>query len=229
MNTKPFRTIKSFVQRQRRFTSHQQSLFQHHWKQFGVTLSDHLLDLGLIFGRSASRILEIGFGHGESLWQMAAKNPDQDYLGIEVHQPGIAALMMHLSEHKINNVKIIQGDAVLILQQYLPNSIFSKIQIFFPDPWPKRKHHKRRLIQPAFVALLTQKLIPGGILHCATDWEEYANHMMTVFSDLPNLKLANHQNHDRPMTKFEKRGLCLGHPVRDLIFTHNSKYCDTNN
>ncbi|MCX7121293.1 MAG: tRNA (guanosine(46)-N7)-methyltransferase TrmB [Gammaproteobacteria bacterium] len=220
------REIKSFVKRQRRITARLQNAHDLAWPQFGLTVSDEKLNLNEIFNRDAEKICEIGFGHGDTLLPMAIHNLDKDYLGIEVHVPGIANVMMGIIENNLSNVRVIQNDAVKILENNIPDHSLSRVHIYFPDPWPKKKHHKRRIIQPEFVQLLRQKLIVGGVIHCATDWEEYAKHMMSVLSSADGFKnmIADHQYADnetlklRANTKFEKRGVKLGHGVWDLVF-----------
>jgi len=226
------REIKSFVRRQRRITSRLQKAIDTAWPKFGVEIIDEKLNLDVIFERPAEKILEIGFGLGDTLLSMAIQNPQCDYLGIEVHEPGVASVMMGIIENNLTNIRVIQNDAVKILKEKIPDNTFSRIHIYFPDPWQKKRHHKRRIIQPDFVELLRHKLINGGVIHCATDWENYAHHMMTVLSDNPGLKNCigenqfadNEQLQLRHNTKFEKRGVKLGHGVWDLVFikkTHN--------
>lgn len=220
--TQPRRTIKSFVRRHRHLTAHQEKLFKEHRAEFEV--DDSFRTRAQAQG---NLILEIGFGDGHSLWQMAQQHPDCHYIGVEVHAPGIASLMQNLLEHSITNVKIFNGDAVEFLKNQIADQSLSRVQIFFPDPWHKLKHHKRRLIQPEFVDLLKQKLRVGGVIHCATDWEGYAKHMMKVLSEAPGLQNSvgerqfadNSTNQLRPTTKFERRGLKLGHATWDLLFS----------
>jgi tRNA (guanine-N7-)-methyltransferase len=178
----------------------------------------------MVFGRQAPRILEIGFGMGQSLQQMAAQHPEQDYLGIEVHRPGIGSLMLNLEKHAIGNVRVLCADAMEVLEHHLAENSLDAVYLFFPDPWPKRKHHKRRIVQPAFVELVASRLKPGGILHMATDWENYAEHMLAVMNSTDKFdNCAGAGNYSerpdyRPLTKFEQRGHKLGHGVWDLIF-----------
>lgn len=220
------REVKSFVRRQRRLSVRFEEAMKIAWPQFGITVSDALLNLDAIFNHTAPKILEIGFGHGDTLLPMAIQHPENDYLGIEVHEPGVAAVMSGILEHNLKNVRAIQYDAVKILENNIPDNTFSRIHIYFPDPWQKKRHHKRRLVQSAFVNLLVQKLIPGGVIHCATDWENYAEHMMTVLSACSQLKncvgdhqfVTNEGGQLRANTKFEKRGVKLGHGVWDLLF-----------
>jgi tRNA (guanine-N7-)-methyltransferase len=220
------REVKSFVRRQRRLTARQENALEVVWPQFGVVISDEKLDLDKIFGRRAKRILEIGFGLGDTLLSMAKKNPDCDYLGIEVHEPGVAAVMLGIIENDLKNIRVIQYDAVKIIHELMPDNVLSRIHLYFPDPWPKKKHHKRRIVQSDFVEILRHKLCDGGVLHFATDWQHYAEHMMTVLSANAGLKncIGDNQFADneklqlRENTKFEKRGVKLGHGVWDLLF-----------
>jgi len=220
------REIKSFSKRQRKLTLRQQAALSHCSERYGVELSDQQIDLNALFGRNAPCVLEIGFGHGESLWKMAKANPDKNYLAIEVHTPGIASLFIQMLENDVHNIRVIEGDAIAALHSNIPNHSLSRVQIFFPDPWQKKRHHKRRIIQPQFVQLLRDKLCDGGILHCATDWKDYAEHMMAVLSEAPGFKNVvgdglfadNAQLQLRPTTKFEQRGIKLGHGVWDLLF-----------
>ncbi len=192
---------------------------------YGIPFSENLLDLDQVFGRPAPKILEIGFGMGESTAIIAQSHPENDYLGIEVHTPGVGSLLNQIEQHGLTNLRIIQHDAVAVLQHMLPSACLDGIHIFFPDPWPKARHHKRRLIQPAFVARLCSHLKPGGYLHVATDWEDYAMQILQVLSQEPQLsntatEYAPRPDY-RPLTKFEQRGLKLGHGVWDLIFQKN--------
>lgn len=181
------------------------------------------LDLDVAFGRAAPKILEIGFGMGETTAKIAAAHPHNDYLGIEVHPPGVGALLRLIEQGGLDNVRIIQHDAVEVLDQMIAPATLAAIHVFFPDPWPKKRHHKRRLIQPPFVALLASRLKPGGMLHLATDWQEYAQHMLEVLSAEPMLVNTApgfaERPASRPATKFEQRGVRLGHGVWDVIFT----------
>lgn len=182
------------------------------------------LALDAVFGRQAPRVLEIGFGMGAATAAIAQAHPEIDYLGVEVHTPGVGALLKQIGELHINNVRIIQHDVVDVLEHMLADASLDGVHIFFPDPWPKKRHHKRRLIQPAFVATLTQKLKPGGYLHLATDWADYAQQMLEVLEAAPPLMntcagFAPRPDY-RPLTKFEQRGVRLGHGVWDLVFKH---------
>jgi tRNA (guanine-N7-)-methyltransferase len=189
---------------------------------WGVAYRAGPLDFEATFGRRAPVVLEIGFGMGDSTAQIAAAKPGTDFLCIEVYTPGVGALLRRIEELRLSNVRIVQHDAVEVLRDMVPPDSLAGIHVFFPDPWPKKRHHKRRLIQPAFVAQLARRLAPGGYLHCATDWEDYALQMRDVLSAEPLLRdtadgFAPRPEH-RPPTKFERRGLLLGHGVWDLVF-----------
>jgi tRNA (guanine-N7-)-methyltransferase len=219
----PLRHIRSFVRREGRITVAQQRALETLWPRFGVTLGSAALDLDLIFGRNAPRILEIGFGMGDSLLACASAHPEIDYLGVEVHRPGIGGVLRKLDELNLSNVRVIDGDALEALRANISDASIDAIYVFFPDPWPKKRHHKRRLVQPEFIALAHAKLKPGGLLHFATDWENYAQHMLDVVSAMPQFRntagagLFAPSRGDRPETKFERRGIALGHGVWDLI------------
>ena len=214
--------IRSFVLRQGRVSNAQQRYYEEMMAKIGVPYVAVPHDLATVFGRSAPKILEIGFGMGETSAAIATANPGNDYLGIEVHTPGVGSLCKLIAEGHIANQRIIQHDAVEVLRDMIQPGALSGVHIFFPDPWPKARHHKRRLIQPPLVALLASRLAPGGYLHCATDWEEYAQQMLEVLSAealLENTADGFAPRPDyRPLTKFEQRGLRLGHGVWDVIF-----------
>jgi len=218
----PRRPIRSYVLRQGRATHAQQRAHDALLPRFGIPFSPEVIDLDRAFGRRAPRILEIGFGMGETTAQIAATHPENDYLGIEVHTPGVGGLLKRLGERTLTNVRLIQHDAVEVLTHMIAPSTFDAVHIFFPDPWPKKRHHKRRLIQPAFVALLAERMKPGAYLHVATDWENYAEQILTALSAetlLVNTARAyTRRPGDRPLTKFETRGLKLGHRVWDIVF-----------
>ncbi|MCZ6828862.1 MAG: tRNA (guanosine(46)-N7)-methyltransferase TrmB [Gammaproteobacteria bacterium] len=205
-------------------TAGQQLAFEENSPRFGLQQEAGLLDPRQTFGRDAPLILEIGFGMGQSLVEMARVAPELNFLGIEVYRPGVGKLMHSLVELQLDNVRVYCADAVPVLRECIADQSLHRVQIFFPDPWHKKRHHKRRLIQPEFVRLLQQKLEPGGHLHLATDWENYAEHMLEVLSVAPGL--ANtaatgqyvQRPDSRPITKFEKRGQRLGHGVWDLLF-----------
>jgi tRNA (guanine-N7-)-methyltransferase len=214
--------IRSYVLRQGRFSEAQRRAYDSLFPKFGIAFAERRLDLAQAFGRHAPKILEIGFGMGETTSQIAAQHPENDYLGIEVHTPGVGSLLKLIEQENLTNIRIVQHDAVEVLQHMIAPDSLDRVHIFFPDPWPKKRHHKRRLIQPPFVALLCERLKPGGTLHVATDWEDYAQHaleVLTVEPHLVNTASAFAPRPDsRPLTKFEQRGVRLGHAVWDLIF-----------
>ena len=190
---------------------------------YGVPFAPAVLDLDRLFGRVAPRILEIGFGMGETTAAIAHQHPETDYLGVEVHTPGVGSLLKRIAELDLKNVRVIRHDAVEVLQHMITPASLDGVHIFFPDPWPKKRHHKRRLIQPPFVALLASRMKQGGYLHAATDWEEYALQILEILSGEPSLRntaagFAGRPD-SRPETKFERRGLGLGHRVWDVVFT----------
>ena len=216
------RSIRSFVLRQGRMSEAQQRYLDTVLPRIGLAYREAPLDLDAAFGRSAPKIVEIGFGMGETTARIAAAHPENDYLGIEVHTPGVGALCKLVDEQGLGNVRIMQHDAVEVLRDMIPDGTLAGVHVFFPDPWRKKRHHKRRIIQPDFVALIASKLAPGGYLHCATDWEDYAHWMLEVLAGEPALVnsadgFAPRPDY-RPLTKFENRGLRLGHGVWDLVF-----------
>jgi tRNA (guanine-N7-)-methyltransferase len=214
--------IRSFVLRQGRVSNAQRRYYDEGMPRFGIPYAAAPLDPQAIFGRDAPRILEIGCGMGETTATIAAAHPEQDFLGIEVHTPGVGSLLKEIATRELSNLRVIQHDAVEVLRDMIPPGALAGIHIYFPDPWPKKRHHKRRLIQPPFVHELALRLAPGGYLHCATDWEEYARQMIEALSAEP--LLANTAQgfaprpEWRPQTKFETRGLRLGHGVWDVLF-----------
>lgn len=216
------RAIRSFVLRQGRLTIAQQRAVETLLPELGIAYAPELLDLAGVFGRQAPKILEIGFGMGTATAEIARNHPENDYLGIEVHTPGVGNLLRLIEEQGLSNLRVIQHDAVEVLRDMTVDAALDGVHIFFPDPWPKKRHHKRRLLQAEFVRLLCAKLKPGGYLHFATDWEEYAQLTLEVLSAEP--LLTNTVNgyapkpEYRPETKFERRGLNLGHGVWDIIF-----------
>lgn len=216
------RHIRSFVLRQGHLSVAQKRAIDQGMPRWGIDYHASPLDLDQAFGRSAPKILEIGFGMGGATAEIAAGNPGQDYLGIEVHSPGVGNLLKLIEEQQLTNLRIIRHDAVEVLDQMLADQSLDGIHIFFPDPWPKKRHHKRRLIQPELTARLARKLKPGGYLHAATDWQEYAEQILAVFDGEP--LLANTADGFaprpayRPLTKFELRGIRLGHGVWDIVF-----------
>ena len=214
--------IRSFVLRQGRVSNAQQRYYDEMMAKIGVPYRAAALDLDAVFGRSAPHIFEIGFGMGETSATIAETNPQNDYLGVEVHTPGVGSLCKLIAEKNLANQRIIQHDAVEVLRDMIQPDSLDGVHIFFPDPWPKARHHKRRLIQPPLVAMLASRLKPGGYIHCATDWENYAEQMLEVLSAEPLLQntAADYAPRPdyRPLTKFEQRGLRLGHGVWDLVF-----------
>jgi tRNA (guanine-N7-)-methyltransferase len=216
------RPIRSFVLRQGRISNAQQRALDLLLPQYGVAENDTPLDLNKLFSRSAPKILEIGFGMGETTAAIAAAHPQHDYLGIEVHSPGVGSLLKQIDALGLTNVRVIQRDVMEVLPTRIAAESLDGIHVFFPDPWPKKRHQKRRLLQAPFVALLAARLKPGGYLHAATDWHEYAEQILSVLKAEP--LLANNsagyapRPDYRPLTKFEQRGLRLGHGVWDIIF-----------
>lgn len=222
-STKVFkRRIRTFVKREGRFTEAQQKAFADHWETVGVDFSEQELDLESLFLRSAPTILEIGFGNGDSLGQMAEHNPDNNYFGIEVHRPGVGQLLQQIKKKSLSNIRVSTHDAVEVLKFQIPDESLFGVQIFFPDPWPKKRHHKRRIVQGDFMTLLASKLKPNGFVHLATDWAPYAEHMLEVMQSHPDFENTVDdfipRPESRPLTKFEQRGLKLGHQVFDLRF-----------
>ena len=214
--------IRSFVLRQGRVSAAQRRAVETLLPAFGVPFAPAPLDLAMVFARPAPKILEIGFGMGETTAQIAVAHPHNDYLAIEVHTPGVGSLLRLIEANALTNVRIIQHDAVEVLNYMITPDSLSAIHVFFPDPWPKKRHHKRRLIQAPMVRLMASRLRPGGYLHLATDWENYAGQMLEVLS--AEAQLANTSGDFaarpayRPFTKFEMRGVKLGHRVWDLVF-----------
>lgn len=217
------RSIRSFTLRQGRLTSAQRHALETLWPIYGLD-PDQRLDAQTVFGREAPIILEIGFGNGETLTRMADETPDRDFVGIEVHRPGVGHLLLQLKERGLENVRVYCADAVEILVHNVADASLAGINVFFPDPWPKKRHHKRRLINPEFIQLAAWKLKRGGLFHAATDWEDYAGQMLNVLEGCAELEnregssLYSPRPQYRPLTKFEARGQRLGHGVWDLIF-----------
>lgn len=218
------RRIKSYVLRAGRVSNRQQQGLDLWIKDYELAMTGSQWNLAKEFGRNADTVVEIGFGMGTSLLAMAQNNPQLNYLGMEVHQAGVGSLAADLHDHQVTNVRIVAHDAVEAFRMQLADNSLAGVQIFFPDPWHKKRHHKRRLIQTEFIHLLTQKIKPGGFIHCATDWQEYAEHMLTVLTAEPALHNSqinggySPKPESRPLTKFEQRGERLGHGVWDLIF-----------
>ncbi len=226
-NAPAHRPIRSFVMRAGRMTVGQSRALADLWPGYGVEYSATPLDLDALFGRRAPRTLEIGFGNGEHLAKLAAAHPERDYLGIEVHRPGVGHLLMLAEKTGLTNVRVSDHDAVEVLREQIPAGGLDEVLVLFPDPWHKKRHHKRRLIQPPFVELLASRLRPGGVFRLATDWEEYALQMLEVLrgsSSFTNLSPSGDwipRPEERAPTRFEKRGERLGHGVWDLAFARN--------
>ena len=222
----PFqRRIKSFVMRTGRMTEGQKFSMDKGWPRFGLELSKAQVNWLEIFGRDAPRVFEIGFGNGDSLFEMARQAPEKDFIGVEVHTPGVGRLLHHILDSGTTNIRIYKEDAVEILTHCVPDNSLNTVQLFFPDPWHKKRHHKRRIVQPEFAQLVRRKLQAGGTFHMATDWENYAEHMMEVMeaaegfeNTAGNARYQSGRPTHRPETKFEQRGKKLGHGVWDLIY-----------
>ncbi|RVU31692.1 tRNA (guanosine(46)-N7)-methyltransferase TrmB [Neptunomonas marina] len=221
---KYMRKVRSFVLRAGRMTEGQQKAMDEVWPRMGLTLEHGLLDLNDVFGREAPVVLEIGFGMGDSLIEMAKNQPEKNYIGIEVHRPGVGRLLSNADKEGLDNIRVFCEDAIEVLAQSIPDESLDCIQLFFPDPWHKKRHHKRRIVQPELAESLRKKLKVGGVFHMATDWENYAEHMMEVMSAAPGYKNVagegafSPQPQWRPVTKFQRRGEKLGHGVWDLMF-----------
>lgn len=224
--------IRSYVLRQGRMTPGQRAAFETLWSVYGVAAGDTPWDLDALFGRRAPRIVEIGFGMGDTLAALAQAHPQHDYLGIEVHRPGVGRLLNLLEAQRLDNVRIVCADAVQVLERNIPDAALDALLLYFPDPWPKRRHAKRRLVQPEFAALVARKLKPGGQWCLATDWEDYARQMLEVLSAAPDFSnLAGPGCYtprpaQRPRTKFEARGERRGHQVWDLLFRRSGGVMD---
>jgi tRNA (guanine-N7-)-methyltransferase len=223
--TQHHRPIRSYVLRQGRLTTGQQRAFDTLWPRFGVEFTGRELDLRTLFGNDHPAYVEIGFGNGDSLAQMAAAHPGNNYLGIEVHSPGVGHLLLKIEDLGLENIRIIRHDAVEVLAQSIGDSQLAGVFLFFPDPWHKKRHHKRRILQPALVSQLARVIRSGGVFHAATDWQDYAELMLATLSDAEgSFKNAagpgrfSPRPDYRPLTKFEQRGQRLGHGVWDLIF-----------
>lgn len=216
--------VKSFVKREGRLTKAQTRAIEAFWPTMGIDYQNAKLDLSVLFNRTAPVVIEIGFGMGKSLVEMAAAAPEKNFIGIEVHRPGVGACLAEAGELGLTNLRVMDHDAVEVLKNMIPDSALSRLQLFFPDPWHKKRHHKRRIVQPEFAALIKTKLQIGGCFHMATDWEPYAEHMAEVMNATEGYaNTADEGNYVprpeyRPITKFETRGQKLGHGVWDLIY-----------
>jgi tRNA (guanine-N7-)-methyltransferase len=218
----PRRSIRSYVLRQGRTTAAQARAQRELTPVYGIPFAAEPLDLDRAFGRAAPKVLEIGFGMGETTAAIAAAHPETDYLGIEVHTPGVGSLLNRIAALGLANVRVIQHDAVEVLERMIPPASLDGVHLFFPDPWPKKRHHKRRLVQAPFARLLASRLQPGGYVHAATDWEDYAQQILAVLTAEPSLGNTAPdfapRPETRPQTKFERRGVGLGHRVWDVVF-----------
>ena len=218
------KSIRSYVVHAGRMTDGQRNAFDTSWPTYGLKLADGAIDTDAVFGRTGPKVLEIGFGMGDSLLQMAAAEPETDFIGIEVHPPGVGTLMNTAKAEGISNLRVYLADANDVLEECFASQSIDRLQLYFPDPWHKKKHNKRRIVQPQFVQLVREKLRPDGVLHMATDWEHYAEQMLETldaaegFENIAGIGQYSSRPDYRPMTKFEKRGERLGHGVWDLIY-----------
>ena len=206
--------IRSFVLRQGRTTPAQQRALEELFPKYGVGFSDQ----EIASARRAPLVVEIGSGMGEATAEIARQHPELDFVAIEVHGPGVGSLLNRIHSSELTNLRVIRHDAVEVLERMIGDGTLAALHVFFPDPWPKKRHHKRRLMQPPFVSLIARKLMPGGVVHVATDWPEYAEHIASVFQANAGFSSRDAGLVSRPATKFEQRGRRLGHPVRDLVF-----------
>ena len=222
------KSIRSFVIRAGRITSGQKAAFDNFWPSYGLSLYKGAIDLETIFGRKAPLVLEIGFGMGDSLLEMAKNEPDKDFIGIEVHPPGVGKLINEAGKAGVKNLRVYMADAMDVLEDCIADGAIDRLQLYFPDPWHKKKHNKRRILQSAFVQKVRPKLKLGGVFHMATDWQNYAEQMLEVMNSAEKYSNLDENNGKsprpeyRPITKFEKRGARLGHGVWDLLFQHRS-------
>ncbi|MGI0119194.1 tRNA (guanosine(46)-N7)-methyltransferase TrmB [Zooshikella sp. RANM57] len=219
------RVVKSFVIRAGRMTAGQQRGWNEVWPKMGLEFVPEQIDLAQLFGRNAPTVVEIGFGMGHSLLEMARLAPDTNFIGIEVHRPGVGALLNEADKQGLTNLRVFCHDAVEVFKHCIPESSLARVQLYFPDPWHKKRHHKRRLVQPAFVELVRSRLEREGLFHLATDWENYAEHMVSVLAEANGFRNTATEHYPyierpdfRPLTKFEKRGHRLGHGVWDMIY-----------
>lgn len=221
---KYIRKIKSYVLREGRLTNGQAAALEKYWPTMGLEYSKTPINMAEVFGREAPTTLEIGFGMGKSLVEMASNNPDTNFIGIEVHRPGVGACLMDAGELELTNLRVYQHDGVEVMADSIGEESLDCIQLFFPDPWHKKRHHKRRIVQPEFVESIRKHLKIGGVFHMATDWENYAEHMLEVMNNAPGFENTAQSGDyiprpdSRPLTKFEQRGHRLGHGVWDLMF-----------
>lgn len=221
----PLRTIRSFVRREGRISKAQLSAWERLWPVYGLDANEAgFIVFENLFGRLADTVLEIGFGDGQSLAEMAKNAPEKNFIGIEVYRTGVGNVLTLIEKYNLSNIRIFCADAIEVLTRKIPDDSLTTLQLFFADPWPKARHHKRRIVQASFVKLVSQKLKSLGTFHLATDWMDYAYHMMAILGDSADFININGENqftprpHFRPLTKYEQRGLRLGHQTRDLIF-----------
>ena len=226
-NQEHHRPIRSFVRRAGRLTTSQQRALQELWPRYGLEYTGKPLDLADLFGREAPVVLEIGFGNGDTLVEQAVATPGHDFLGIEVHEPGVGHCLIRARARGVTNLRLVKHDAIEVLDNMIPSASLARINLYFPDPWPKKRHHKRRIVQRGFVELCASRLAAGGAMHIATDWANYAEHIDAVFAASGRFSLAERREHDgdrpldRPVTKFERRGLRHGHRIVDWRFVKN--------
>ena len=224
------RTIRSFVRRTGRLTPSQQKALDELWPTMGIDFSNELLNFESVFGNSGAVVLEIGFGNGETLVQQAAEKPTSNFIGIEVHDPGVGHCLLKAREAGIDNLRLVIHDAIEVLTHQIPLASLARVNLYFPDPWPKKRHHKRRILQHDFLHLVADRLRDGGTLNVATDWAAYAEHIDEVVSQSDHFECSERREHDgeqpldRPRTKFERRGLKRGHRIWDWCFTKAANY-----
>ena len=217
-NARRQRTVRSFVRRTGRMTTAQRRALKTLWPIYGIDYRPAQLDLDKVFGRKAQRIMEIGFGNGELFVSMAAASPDKDFIGVEVHEPGVGHCLLAIQNQNLTNARVICHDAIEVLKQQIPDQSLQAVHLFFPDPWPKKRHQKRRIVQPDFVELLGQKIDRGGLLHTATDWGEYAEHIEAIIGANKGFQRADAADGRRPQSRFEHRGKRLGHKITERFF-----------
>jgi tRNA (guanine-N7-)-methyltransferase len=215
--------IRSYVLRQGRTTPAQSRALEDLLPKHGLAFSEKKIEKKILFGRDAPLVLEIGSGMGETTAQIAAEHPESDFIAVEVHGPGVGSLLNRIEKEKLANLRVVRHDAVEVLEHMIADGALAALHLFFPDPWPKKRHHKRRLVQPGFAALVARKLAEGGIVHLATDWPEYGDQMAEVFSRNKFFERNEQGLVARPMTKFEARGKRLGHAIRDLYFRRRER------
>jgi tRNA (guanine-N7-)-methyltransferase len=227
-NNTTIRPIRSFVRRGGRQTPSQQKALETLWPALGIEFKAVQMDLDAVFGREAPTIVEIGFGNGETLVQQATENPDRNYIGIEVHEPGVGHCLLKADEAGIGNLRLLMYDAIDVLTHQIPRASLSRVNLYFPDPWPKKRHHKRRIVQHDFLGLIADRLENNGTLNVATDWANYAEHIDEVLSQSDRFTCIERREHDgeqpldRPRTKFERRGLKKGHRISDWCFAKST-------